>query len=96
MQQCPQCGTECPDDAWNCVSCRINLYWAHQHYAELARIREQQGLDTGASTPPFLISSSKHELQERTARGLNKGNKVRAIARRVMRGESAEDPTEKL
>ena len=90
--QCPQCGTDVPEDAWNCPSCRINLYWAHQHYEELARIRAQQGLDTGASTPSFLVAVSKRELNDRAGRGLNVMNKVRTIARRVMSGESAELP----
>jgi uncharacterized protein with PIN domain len=44
-------------DEWTCVSCRVNLYWAHQHFAELARIREHQGLDAHAHTPPFLVNS---------------------------------------
>jgi hypothetical protein len=90
--QCPQCGAEVPEDAWNCPSCRINLYWAHLHYEELARIRTQQGLDTHASTPSFLVAVSQRELTDRAGRGLNVMNKVRTIARRVMNGESAELP----
>src|SRR5919205_946815 len=54
--RCPQCGAETPDEEWNCMSCRINLYWAHQHFAELAHIRKQQGLQTRASTPAFLLT----------------------------------------
>ncbi|HEU5347736.1 MAG TPA: hypothetical protein VFU63_03895 [Ktedonobacterales bacterium] len=83
--RCPQCGAESPDDAWNCVSCRINLYWAQQHYSELAHVREQQGLDVEASTPTFLVAAHEREVGERTARGLNGMNKVREIARRAMR-----------
>jgi hypothetical protein len=90
--QCPQCGAESPDDAWNCVSCRINLYWAHQHYDELARIRDRHGLDTHTSSPPFLVTVHKRAFQERASRGGETINKVRSIARRVMHGETAEAP----
>jgi hypothetical protein len=90
--QCPQCGAETPDDAWNCMSCRINLYWAHQHYDELAHIRERQGLDSHASTPPFLLTVHKRALEERSSRGGEALNKVRSIARRVMRGETTQSP----
>lgn len=82
--QCPQCGAETPDDKWNCVSCRVNLYWAHEHYAELAHIREEQGLQAAAVAPAFLTQSHRKELNERASRGLDKMNKVREIARRVM------------
>ncbi|HEX9038475.1 MAG TPA: hypothetical protein VF808_15945 [Ktedonobacterales bacterium] len=88
MTRCPQCGAESPDDAWNCVNCRINLYWAHEHYDELANIRTDQGLDEQASAPPFLVNAHSHELAERATRGLNGMSKVREIARRVMRGET--------
>jgi hypothetical protein len=65
--------------------CRINLYWAHQHYKDLAHIREGQGLDGAASTPAFLVLAHKRELSERAKRGLDGMNKVREIARRAMR-----------
>jgi hypothetical protein len=90
--RCPQCGAETPDDQWNCASCRINLYWASQHYQELTGIRQQQGLASRPGTPPFLIASHAREMTERTSRGLQVMNKVRAIARRVMLGETAEQP----
>lgn len=89
--QCPQCGAETPNDAWNCVSCRINLYWAHEHYEELARIRARQSIEKRPSSPPFLVNIHRHELGERARRGLNGMNKVREIARRVMRDEPGED-----
>lgn len=89
---CPQCGAENAEDQWNCVSCRINLYWASQHYEELAKLREQKGLDPHAQTPPFLVGVSQHELSERTKRGLKTESKVRTIARRVMNGETTEQP----
>src|SRR5438876_1056626 len=53
--QCPQCGAETPDEEWNCVSCRMNVYWASQHYEDLAGIRQRQGLRTSADTPSFLL-----------------------------------------
>lgn len=89
---CPQCGAETPEGEWNCVSCRVNLYWAHRHYEELARIRAEQGLDVRANTPPFLIGVSRREFSERAKRGGLAMNKVRTIARRVMRGETSEQP----
>ena len=89
---CPQCGAENASDQWNCVSCRINLYWASQHYDELAALREQKGLDPHAQTPSFLVQVSQHELDERARRGLTTESKVRTIARRVMSGESSEQP----
>jgi hypothetical protein len=90
--QCPQCGAEAPEDAWNCPACRINLYWAHQHFDELSQIRARQGLESHASTPPFLVTVHERALTDRAPRGGNAMNKVRQIARRVMRGESSEMP----
>ena len=90
--RCPQCGAQTPDEEWNCVSCRINLYWAHQHFAALAQIREQQGLTTHASTPSFLLSSHQREMGARARRGGQLENKVRMIARRILRGEATEHP----
>jgi hypothetical protein len=89
--KCPQCGAESPDDAWNCVNCRINLYWAHEHYDELAGIRTEQQLAPRPATPPFLVKIHQHELSERSDRGLNGMNKVREIARNVMRGAPNEE-----
>jgi hypothetical protein len=90
--RCPQCETDTPDQEWNCVSCRINLYWAHQHFAELTQIREQQGLNTRASTPPFLRTGHHRAMRERAQHGGQLENRVRLIARRVMRGEATEQP----
>jgi hypothetical protein len=73
------------------MSCRINLYWAHQHFAELAHIREQQGLQTRASTPAFLLISHQREMGARARRG-GQENKVRMIARRVLRGQVPDQP----
>ena len=38
MTECPQCDTMNDDDAKNCQGCRVNLYWAFQHYEELAAL----------------------------------------------------------
>ena len=35
------------------------MYWAFQHYEELAAIREANKLASRPQTPPFLIESSK-------------------------------------
>jgi|GEM_PF-2727147 len=92
--RCPQCGSETPDEEWNCVSCRVNLYWAHQHYGELAGIRERQGLAASPPTPSFLRVSHQAAMQDRASRGGQVENKVRMIARRVMRGEIVEKTVE--
>lgn len=83
--RCPQCGAETPEGEWNCVSCRINVYWASQHYGELAQIRRRQGLVETAETPPFLHQAHELEMSERAERGLQVDHKVRQIAREVMR-----------
>jgi hypothetical protein len=83
--ECPQCGAETPEDEWNCVSCRINVYWASQHYQRLAGIRREQGLPAPAATPGFLIEAHQREMSERAERGGRVEHKVRQIARRVMR-----------
>jgi hypothetical protein len=82
--QCPQCGAETPDQDWNCVNCRINVYWATQHYDELARIRSQQGLKEAAPTPAFLVKTQRSVVDERGEAGRVE-NKVRQIARAAMR-----------
>jgi hypothetical protein len=84
--QCPQCGAETPDEEWNCVSCRINVYWASQHYADLAAIRQRQGLAVPADTPPFLRQVHMAAMGERADRGGKVEHRVRQIARRVMSG----------
>ena len=62
--QCPQCGAETPDEEWNCVSCRMNVYWASQHYEDLALIRRQQGLAATADTPGFLRQAHAAAMDE--------------------------------
>ena len=59
MTACPQCGTMNEDDVKNCKGCRINLYWAFQHYEELTAIRKANKLVSRPETPSFLIDTSK-------------------------------------
>ena len=87
--KCPRCGAENSDDEWNCVSCRINLYWADQHFEGLAEIRERQGLPESALSPAFLIKAHADAMADRAARGEPVENKVRAAARKLMRRKSA-------
>ena len=90
--RCPQCGAETPDTEWNCVSCRMNVYWANRHYGDLAHIREGQGLAPSAATPAFLVDVQRRVADERSTRGGRVEHKVRQIARRAMRaGSSVED-----
>ena len=59
MTECPQCGTINEDDIKNCRGCRINMYWAFQHYEELAEIRKANKLAVHPEPTPFLIETSK-------------------------------------
>ena len=86
--RCPQCGAETPDEEWNCVSCRMNVYWASQHYEDLAGIRQRQGLRTPVDTPPFLLQAHASAMDERAERAGKVEHKVRQIARRAMRREA--------
>jgi hypothetical protein len=89
MIKCPRCGAETPEDEWNCVSCRINVYWASQHYEEMARIREEHGLRPVSTTPAFLISTHRSAMDERGDYGGHAADsKVREIARAAMREKS--------
>jgi|SRR5215467_9056392 len=83
--ECPQCGAVTPDDEWNCPSCRINVYWASQHYADLAQIRGKQGLRVPAKTPSFLLAAHEAAMTERADHGGREEHRVRQIARRAMR-----------
>ena len=85
IMQCPQCGADTPDLEWNCPSCRMNVYWASQHYEQLADIRRRHGLPTGADTPSFLLQAHEFAMSERADRGGRVEHKVRQIARQVMR-----------
>jgi hypothetical protein len=86
--KCPQCGAQTPDDEWNCTVCRMNVYWASQHFADLARVRQQQGLASAAETPSFLREVHRHAMNERAGRGGRAEHRVRQIARRAMRRQA--------
>ena len=86
--QCPQCGEETPDDEWNCVSCRINLYWASQHLDDLREIRRKKGLSGTAPTPTFLIKAHKDSASERAETESHADDRVRATARKIMKRSS--------
>ena len=59
MTECPQCGTMNEDDIKNCKGCRINMYWAFQHYEELAALRTANNLKPRPDSASFLVSTSK-------------------------------------
>lgn len=59
MIACPQCSAENEDDAKNCKSCRVNMYWAFQHYKELAALRQDNSLPPGPQSVPFLLDTSR-------------------------------------
>jgi hypothetical protein len=68
----------------------MNVYWASQHYDDLAGLRRKQGLRDTADTPPFLLAAHASAMDDRAGRGGKVEHKVRQIARRVMR-ERARD-----
>ncbi len=59
MVECLQCATMNEDDVKNCRVCRINLYWAFQHYEELASIRAANRLTPRPESALFLIETSE-------------------------------------
>src|SRR5260370_32276356 len=85
--KCPQCGAETPDEEWNCVSCRMNVYWASQHYDDLVGIRQRHGLRADADTPPFLLQVHASAMEQRAERGGNGEHKARHLAPRAMNPE---------
>ena len=66
----------------------MNVYWASQHYEDLAGIRQRQGLRTTTETPSFLLQAHASAMEERAERGGKVEHKVRQIARRAMRREA--------
>jgi hypothetical protein len=82
--RCAQCGAETPDEDWNCSTCRMNVYWASQHFRELADVRDNLGLPVVPDTPPFLRRAHEAAMNERADRGGREEHKVRQIARRAM------------
>ncbi len=59
MTACPQCGTMNEDNVKNCAGCRINMYWAFQHYDELSRLRTENKLPSRPKSASFLVETSK-------------------------------------
>lgn len=59
MTICPQCGTENNDDVKNCKGCRVNMYWAFQHYDELAALRTGSAQAPRPQSAGFLVQTSK-------------------------------------
>ena len=59
MIECPQCGSMNEDDVKNCKGCRVNMYWAFQHYEELAAMRVANKIAPCPETPSFLITTSQ-------------------------------------
>jgi hypothetical protein len=55
---CPQCDTENEDDVKNCKKCRVNMYWAFQHYEELASLRQANQLSPRPQSASFLVNTS--------------------------------------
>jgi hypothetical protein len=47
------------DDIKNCKGCRVNMYWAFQHYSELAALRQKNELAARPETASFLVETSK-------------------------------------
>jgi hypothetical protein len=86
--QCPQCGAAVPDDEWNCPECRINVFWASQHYSDLARMRRSLGLPSAADTPSFLRQAHANATNERADAEGRADDRVRQMARRVMRRQA--------
>ncbi len=48
------------DDIKNCKGCRVNMYWAFQHYSELAALRQKNELAARPETASFLVETSKN------------------------------------
>jgi hypothetical protein len=71
----------------------MNVYWASQHYDDLAGIRQQQGLPESAPTPPFLLQAHARAMDERAERGGTVEHKVRVIARQAMRRQARSGDT---
>ncbi len=72
MTECPQCGTMNDDDVKNCKGCRINLYWAFQHYQELTSLRQNNALPPRPESASFLVETSKKIDDGPTADWLHK------------------------
>ena len=81
--KCPQCLEETPDDGLNCTACHINLYWAKNHYEDLARRRSDLGLTDSVKTPPtFLVQAHDDAVEERRRHPDEVARKMRTFARK--------------
>lgn len=56
---CPRCQMANVFMAKNCQRCRVNLYWAQQHYKELVCLRQKHQLPADAPTASFLLETSR-------------------------------------
>ena len=63
----------------------MNVYWASQHYEDLASVRRREGLDPQSDTPAFLRRALERAELERSASNGRADDKVRQVARRTMR-----------
>jgi len=62
----------------------MNVYWASQHFSELAEMRDHLGLPAAPDTPAFLRRAHAAAMNERADRGGREEHKVRQIARRAI------------
>jgi hypothetical protein len=60
------------------------VYWASQHFDELAQIRKQHGDPASPPTPSFLRKVHKSAMDDRSGRGGDIEHRVRQIARMTM------------
>ena len=71
MTKCPQCGASNSDETKNCRKCRVNLYWAFQHYEELAALRQANQQPSRPLSASFLVATSQRVDNGPTVRWLN-------------------------
>ena len=62
MTECPQCGSMNEDDSKNCKGCRVNLYWAFQHYEELAALRRANNLPAKPETAELTVGREANKV----------------------------------
>lgn len=87
--KCPHCLEETPDDGLNCTACHINLFWAKNHYQDLARLRSDQGLNGSVkSSPTFLIRAHDDAVAERRRRPDEVARKMRTFSRKKLDAET--------
>ena len=87
--KCPHCLEETPEDGLNCIACHINLYWAKNHYEDLARLRNAQGLNPSVeASPTFLLEAHDGAVAERRRHPDEVARKMRTFARKRSDAES--------